>query len=91
MIGAIVSWVVAAIYFCFICCCWKNISLGASIMEAASDFVSSNLRIVLLPVMAYIVSFIFLMYWVFTAMHLYSIGEPEFVKGKPIANIKWND
>jgi len=40
LIGAIVSWVLAGIYLCFILCCWKNISLGASIMEAASAFVS---------------------------------------------------
>jgi choline transporter-like protein 2/4/5 len=78
MIGAVVSWVIAALYLCFIGCCWKNISLGASIMEAASDFVSSNLRIVLLPVIAYIISFIFLLFWVFAAMYLYSVGEPEY-------------
>jgi hypothetical protein len=88
MVGAIISWVLAAIYLCFICCCFKNISLGASIMEAASDFVSSNFRIVLLPVLAYVCAFIFLMFWTFTAIHLYSVGEPEFVKSRPIANIK---
>jgi len=38
--GAMVAWVFAGIYFFFICCCWNNISLGASIMEAASVFVS---------------------------------------------------
>jgi putative Ca2+/H+ antiporter (TMEM165/GDT1 family) len=34
--GAGIGWGLAALYFCFMCCCWKNISLGASIMEAAS-------------------------------------------------------
>jgi len=38
--GGIGAWVVGAIYIVIICCCWTNISLGASIMEAASDFVS---------------------------------------------------
>lgn len=38
--GAYIAWAISAIYLCFVCCCWKNISLGASIMEAASDFVS---------------------------------------------------
>jgi len=38
--GAAVSWVAAALYALFMCCCWKNISLGASIMEAASAFVT---------------------------------------------------
>jgi hypothetical protein len=34
--GAGIGWGLAFLYFCFMCCCWKNISLGASIMEAAS-------------------------------------------------------
>lgn len=38
--GAGVGWGLAFLYACFMCCCWKNISLGASIMEAASDFVA---------------------------------------------------
>lgn len=89
MIGAIISWVIAFLYLCFICCCWRNISLGASIMEAASDFVSSNLRVILLPILAYMVSFLYLMWWIFSATYLYSVGEPEFKNNSPIANIKW--
>ena len=91
MAGAIVSWIIAFIYLCFICCCWKNIALGASIMEAASDFVSSNLRIVFLPVISYVASLVFMLFWIFTATHLYSVGEPEFQAGLPIANIVWDD
>jgi hypothetical protein len=40
MAGAIVSWLVGLAYLICVCCCWKNIALGASIMECASDFVS---------------------------------------------------
>lgn len=89
--GAIGSWVIGFIYLVFICCCWKNIALGAAIMESASEFVSSNLRIILLPVIAYIVCVPFFAYWVVTAVHLYSIGEPEFEDNSPIANIVWSD
>lgn len=39
-IGAITAWVIGFIYMCFIFCCYKNIALGASIMECASEFVS---------------------------------------------------
>jgi len=88
-IGAGVSWSFAAIYACFICCCWSKISLGASIMEAGSDFVSSNLRVIALPVISYTLVFVYFLYWIVTAIHLYSIGEPEFQPASPIANIKW--
>ena len=90
-IGAYVAWAIAAIYLCFMCCCWSNISLGASIMEAASDFVSSNLRIVLLPVISYACSIVFFAFWIVVAVHLYSIGEVEFERNSFIANIKWSE
>jgi len=81
-IGAGVAWGIGAVYFCFMCCCWKNISLGATIMEAASEFVSSNLSIITLPLMSYVVAMIFFCYWLGTAVFLYSIGTVEFEKGQ---------
>mmetsp|Transcript_14788 Transcript_14788/g.25160 ORF Transcript_14788/g.25160 Transcript_14788/m.25160 type:complete len:151 (+) Transcript_14788:590-1042(+) len=90
-VGAYVAWGISFVYLCFICCCWKNISLGASIMEAASDFVSQNLRIVLLPIFSYLVCLPFIAYWVVTAVYLYSIGEPEYQELSFIANIVWED
>ena len=78
MAGAYVSWAICLIYALFVCCCWKNISLGASIMECASEFVSQNLRIVLLPVFAYAVVIPVFIIWTYCAVHLYSIGEAKF-------------
>lgn len=89
--GAIAAWVIAFVYFCFIVCCWKNISLGASIMEAASEFVTSNLRVMFLPVTAYLFCVPYIIYWVVTATYLYSIGEPEFEDMSFFANIVWTD
>jgi hypothetical protein len=90
-VGAGVSWAVAFLYACFICCCWKNISLGASIMEAASDFVASNLRVMILPLLSYLVAFIFYLLWVVATVHLYSIGEAEHDPKSPVANIVWDE
>jgi len=89
--GAIVAWVVDVIYMMFICCCWKNISLGASIMECASQFVASTLRVILLPIGAYLVCAPFVAYWTVTAVYLYSMGTPEFQEDSFISNIKWED
>lgn len=38
--GAITAWIIAGVYLCFMCCCFSNIALGASVMQAASAFVS---------------------------------------------------
>lgn len=89
--GAIFAWVLAFLYLCFIVCCWKNIALGASILEAASDFVTSNIRVLWLPIVSYIFCVPFVCYWVVTAVFLYSIGEPEFEDMSFVANIKWTD
>jgi hypothetical protein len=80
----------AGVYFCFMLCCWKNISLGASIMEAASDFVASNLRILALPIVAYLLSLIFFAYWIVTCVYLYGVGDPKFDANLPIAKVENN-
>jgi len=91
MYGSYVAWGIAAIYFICVCCCWKNIALGASIMEAASEFVTETIRILVLPPLAYIVSMVWVTFWLISAIYLYSIGEPEFRPNTFIANIKWTD
>ena len=90
-IGAIVLWVIGFLYLCFICCCWSNIALGASIMEAASAFVTSTIRIIFLPIFAYLLCVPYLIYWVVAAVFLYSVGEPEFSSTSFFANIVWSD
>ena len=40
--GSYVIWIIVALYTCFVVCNWHNISLGASIMETASEFVTEN-------------------------------------------------
>lgn len=89
MAGAIVAWVVGAAYMICVCCCWKNISLGATIMECASQFVSQNLRVVTLPVIAYLVCLPVFIIWTACATYLYSIGTPMFAENSFIATIEW--
>jgi hypothetical protein len=59
-------------------------------MEAASEFVESNLRIILLPVMAYIISILFFVYWAATAIYLYGVGDVKFNANLPIATVTNN-
>ena len=50
---AICIWVLGGLYLCFLCCNWRNIRLGASILVAASMFVMDTKRIVFIPLLAY--------------------------------------
>jgi hypothetical protein len=90
-VAALLSWAIAIIYLCFICCCWSNIALGASIMECASVFVSQNLRVVMLPVLMYVCTAAFFVYWLVSAIFIYSIGTPIYRPGYPVAIIVWED
>ena len=87
MAGAITCGIIGLLYAICICCCWKNIALGASIMECASEFVASNARIVLVPVIAYVVVIPIFTMWVFVAVHLYSIGDVTFVEDQFLPSI----
>lgn len=60
-------------------------------METASDFVTGNIRVLLLPITSYLVCVPFILYWVVTAVYLYSMGIPEFKNESFFANIKWED
>lgn len=89
MAGAFVSWGVGLVYMICVCCCWKNISLGATIMECASQFVSQNLRVVTLPIIAYLVCLPVFIIWTACATYLYSVGTPRFEENSFIATIEW--
>jgi hypothetical protein len=60
-------------------------------MEAASAFVTSTKRVILLPIVAYAICVPYLVYWIFAAVFLYSIGEPEYKHNSFFANIKWTN
>lgn len=86
--GAVVCWVLTFIYSCVICCQWKNIRLGASVMEAAGHFVGANPRIGLLPIVTYMSFAPIVVWWLVTTVFLYSIGEPKYKKETFVATIE---
>lgn len=76
--GSYVIWIIVALYTCFIVCNWQNISLGASIMETASEFVTENQSIAWQPVYAYALCIPIIVWWTFSAVFVYSMGTPLF-------------
>jgi len=86
--GAITSGVLTALYVCFLCCQCTNIKIGAEIMGAAGNFVSSNARIVLIPIMSYVVCLPIMAGYIVVNVFLYSTGEPKFVEKAMFAHIE---
>lgn len=80
MLGvAVVLFVFLAIVLCFLICYRKAIVLGAAILQTASDFVSGNNRIVLLPLGSYLVMLIAEALWLVSIFFLAGTGTPQYV------------
>ena len=87
MIGAIITWAITGIYFCCIICQYKNIALGAGILAASSEYLSSNNRIVFLPIITYILLLPITLLWAVVTVYLMSIGTPYFKPNSYIAGV----
>lgn len=69
-------WGIAALYALCVCCCWSAIRLAIAVYETTAQYISKNLRIFALPVLAYLFAFIWLLVWSVSAIYVFSIGEP---------------
>lgn len=72
--------ILLVLYVVLVCCMWSAISLGASVMETASDYISDNRVITVMPFLAYIFCAPVTLWWVFTAVYIYGLGDPIFAE-----------
>ena len=87
----ILLWILSGIYLILLCCCWRQIQLGAAIMEAASDFVRSKMSVFLIPLVFFILIGVWIVWWIISAVWVYSVGDAQKMDNMPIANVKWNN
>jgi hypothetical protein len=86
----ILIWILAGIYTIVLAVCYKRIKLGCSIVEAASEFVADTPRIFLVPLVFFFLVAAFVVWWVISAIWVFSVGDPE-AGTLIIANIKWSN
>lgn len=89
--GAAVIWIIVLLYMIFICCFWKSIALGASIMEASSEFITENKKIALLPVIMYFLCIPIIVWWCSASIFIYSMGTPKYEEKSFVAVIENDD
>ena len=87
----IVFAVLTGVFVVCICCMWKAIALGASVMETASDFIGENKRVVILPFLAYILSIPIILWWTLTSIFIYGLGDPKFAENSFIADVQMDE
>ena len=83
-------WVVAGLFLIFICCQWKNIALGAAVMEAAAQFIQDNKHIAFVPIGMYLLCVPITAWWAAGSIYVYSMGEPIYIPSDIIATIDLN-
>lgn len=88
---AIGVWIVAALYVVGLLCLWKSLQISLAVLEAASDFVGSNLRIIFVPILFFILNIIVFCCWIAGILTVFSVGDidngPE---GSQYKTVKWN-
>lgn len=76
-IVSIVCFVLAAAILIFFCCFRSRISLASKIIELSAAFATKNCYIVLIPLVLFLVTLLFLTLWLLEAFGYYSLGTPS--------------
>lgn len=74
---AYVVWGIAAIYALFILCACNRIRIAVAVMKAAARFVQNAPFVLLVPVWIFIIILIWVVWWIYAHVHVYSVGELE--------------
>ena len=72
---AILFWVIAGAYIIFIACMWKSLKVSIAIIETAADWFADTKRIVLVPLVFFLVSIVVFGVWTGAIICVNSIGE----------------
>ena len=81
--GAYVLWGLCALEFISVCCCWKAIRIAIAVYKTTAQYVSSNLRIQLLPLFSWVILVVWGGVWTYSTAYVYTVGEVE-QRAKPL-------
>ena len=81
----------AVIVLIIMCCCWHAIKIGIAVFKTTSQYVQANMRIFVLPILAYFAIMIWSFCWIFGAAFVFSTGTPAQREDMPfLTEVKWN-
>lgn len=85
---SIIFWCADGIFLLAICCMYDDIQLALTIIEAAAVFIFKTIFVVLTPLWGIVFTVGFIVYWIPTAIFIYSIGTYSY-NGSPVPNVNW--
>jgi choline transporter-like protein 2/4/5 len=69
-----IGWGLAIAFVCLLCCFTGSLRVAIAVLEAAADFVTDTLRVLLVPVISFFVTFAWIVLWTVVALFIYSVG-----------------
>lgn len=83
---AIIFWVSAGVFFLVFVCLYHKIRVAIGVIKTAAQFIRKELSIVFFPLVVAVMLISFYVYWVWSAVYIYSLGSYE-----PESGAVWGD
>ena len=84
-----VSVVVALIWIFFVLIMCNRIRLSISLIQITAKYINSNCTILWIPFLFFIITILWIAYWIILSVYLYSTGEFDKENSKVFASFKW--
>lgn len=78
------------VFIIFLLVMCNKIRLSMSMISITSQYISKTILIILVPFLFFIIEIIWIVYWVFLSVFIYSTGDFDENGTKVIASFKWN-
>lgn len=72
---AIAMWVFGGLVLLMLVCMRDRIELAIAIMKSASLFIKDTWTVLLIPIILFLVTCVFTVFWILAVMYLYSSGD----------------
>jgi hypothetical protein len=90
IVWACLCWIAAFLMFVFICCTCSALRVAIGVIQASADFITDTKRILVVPVIGFVVVISWYTLWIVIACFIYTIGDIEGTDsgGK---RVQWDD
>jgi choline transporter-like protein 2/4/5 len=90
--AAYICWGLVGVLGIVLCCCLNALNLGIAVIETTTDFVRDNMHIFILPAISTLLTGMWFVVWLSSAIFIFSVGTPTSRENFPfITEIKWSD
>ena len=81
--------VLSFLWLVFILVMCNRIRLSIALIQVAAKYINSNCSILWIPFLFFIITLLYIAYWIVLSVYLYSTGDFDQANSKVIASFKW--